>query len=56
MNEQEKQILLDWCKTFDVKPIETDELSKEAILKANQIYSKFQSFILWSEKQIEEII
>ena len=56
MTEHEKERLLAWCKTFDVQPIETDGLSKEAILKANQIYSKFQAFILWSEKQLEENI
>ena len=47
MTEEEKKILIDWCKTFDVEPIETEGLSQEAVLKA---------FILWSEKQIEESI
>ena len=54
MNEEQKQILLACCKTFNVEPIKTEELSQEENLKANQIYSKFQAYILWSEKQIEQ--
>lgn len=52
MTEEEKQILLDWCKTFDVKPIETKGLSEQAVIKSNEIYSKFQKFITWAEDQI----
>lgn len=55
MTEEEKQILLDWCKTFDVQPINTENLSHEAIIKSNEIYSKFQKFIQWSKDQIESL-
>lgn len=49
MTKEEKQILLDWCETFDVNPIETENLSYEATIKANEIFSKFQKFIAWSK-------
>lgn len=55
MTDSEKEILLDWIKTFDVKPIETQNLSHEAVIKANEIFSKFQKFIAWSKEQIENI-
>jgi len=55
MTDSEKEILIEWIKTFDVKPFETESLSKESVIKANDIYSKFMKFISWSEDQINNI-
>lgn len=50
-----KAILNNWIDTFNIDPVEPKGLSKEAIVKANEIYSKFQAFQKWAREQAENI-
>jgi hypothetical protein len=44
--------IFDWVIKFDVKPLEMNGFSKENMILANEIYSKFEMFRTWSLKQL----
>ena len=51
----DKAILNNWIDKFNIEPIEQKGLSKEAVIKSNEIYSKFQAFQKWAREQAESI-